>query len=184
MARLIPAGVILVRHPPVARAWTGRCYGLSDMGLSRTGQGMIVTIIDQLAALQPDCIVHSDMRRTRALAVPLARRLGITPVACPLWRERDFGSWEGRSWNSIYRETGNAMDGMLTAPDQFRPGDGETTVELAQRTSKAMEILPRTRCVVVISHGGPIACARVVAEGLALWDLATVIPPAGSIVRL
>jgi len=183
MARLIPAGVILVRHPPVARAWTGRCYGRSDMGLSRTGQGMIATIIEQLTALKPDCIIHSDMRRTRALAVPLARRLGITPVACPLWRERNFGSWEGRSWNSIYRETGNAMDGMLTAPEQFRPGDGETTAELVLRIRKAMAILPRRRCVVVISHGGPIACARAAAEGLVLRDLATVIPPAGSIVR-
>lgn len=184
MAGLIPASLILVRHPPVAQAWTGRCYGLSDMGLSREGQAMIGPLIEQLASLRPDRIVHSDMRRTRALAVPLARRLGITPVACPLWRERDFGSWEGRSWSSIYDETGNAMDGMLTAPEQFRPGDGETTAELAQRIGRAMDNLPRTRLVVVISHGGPIACARVAVEGLALLDLATVIPPAGSVVSL
>jgi broad specificity phosphatase PhoE len=178
------ARLILVRHPTVAKAWSGRCYGQSDMGLSRAGHAMIAALVEQLAALQPDCIVHSDMRRTRALARPLARRLGVAPVASSLWRERDFGSWEGRSWNAIYRETGDAMDAMLTAPDQFRPGDGETTSELAQRTGRAMENLPLARCVVVISHGGPIACARAASGGLALSDIATLIPAVGTIVEL
>lgn len=62
------------------------------------------------------------MKRTRAIAAPLGEKLGIVPLAEPLWRERDFGSWEGQSWNAIYRATGNAMDGMIDAPETFRPG--------------------------------------------------------------
>jgi alpha-ribazole phosphatase len=176
--------VILVRHPPVTRDWQKRCYGQSDPGLSREGQAMIAPLVDQIAALKTDVIIHSDMKRTRAIALPLAERLGIVAIAQPLWRERDFGTWEGRSWHSIYRETGNAMDGMIDAPDHFRPGGGETTGELAKRIGKALAALPEARSVAIITHGGPISCARMMRAGALFQQLATLIPQAGSLVML
>jgi alpha-ribazole phosphatase len=176
--------IILVRHPPVALDWQKRCYGQSDPGLSRAGQTMVAPLVDQLAAMVPDAIIHSDMKRTRAIALPLAEKLGIAPLAEPLWRERDFGDWEGQSWNAIYRETGNAMDGMIDAPDHFRPGGGETTAELVRRVRNAMDNLPCSQCIVIIAHGGPIACARAMQAKDVFQQLASYIPPAGSIVRL
>ncbi|WP_421849918.1 histidine phosphatase family protein [Novosphingobium sp.] len=174
--------LILVRHPPVARAWAGRCYGQSDMGLSRAGQAMARALVGELAALRPDAIIHSDMRRTRALALPLARRLGITPVAMPLWRERHFGAWEGQTWNAIYRATGNMMDGMIDDPHSFRPGTtGETTCELFHRTAAALARAPQRGVVVIITHGGPIACARAAHAGEGLAGLAERVPPTGSV---
>lgn len=153
--------IILVRHPPVALAWQNRCYGQSDPGLSRAGQAMVAPLMDQLIALQPDVIIHSDMKRTRAIALSMAVKLEIAPIAEPLWRERDFGNWEGQGWNAIYRATGNAMDGMIEAPDTFRPGgNGETTRELFERITAALAAAPRKGVVVIITHGGPIACAR------------------------
>ena len=134
----------LVRHPPVAKAWQKRCYGQSDPGLSREGQKMVAPLVDQLVALKPDIIIHSDMVRTRAIATLLADRLGLVSTAESLWRERYFGAWEGTTWNAIYRATGNAMDGMIDAPDRFRPGGGETTAELMMRVQKAMDTLPKS----------------------------------------
>ncbi|MBB3859580.1 broad specificity phosphatase PhoE [Novosphingobium hassiacum] len=153
--------LILVRHPPVTLAWQTRCYGQSDPGLSRAGQAMIAPLVDRLAAMAPDVIIHSDMKRTRAIAEPLGERLGIVPLAEPLWRERDFGAWEGQRWNAIYRATGDAMDGMVDAPETFRPGgSGETTQRLINRITAALAATPCKATVVVITHGGPIACAR------------------------
>lgn len=176
--------IILVRHPPVTLAWQKRCYGQSDPGLSRTGQAMIVSLVDELAELGPAAIIHSDLTRTRAIALPLAEKLGITATANPLWRERDFGSWEGQSWNAIYRTTGSAMDGMIDAPDHFRPGGGETTAELATRIGEALAALPDGRSVAIITHGGPIACARASHADAHLHQFAAFIPPAGSVVLL
>lgn len=177
--------LILVRHPPVAAAWAGRCYGQSDMGLSRAGQAMVPPLIDTLAALKPDGLVHSDMRRTRALALPLARRLGIAAQAAPLWRERHFGAWEGQTWNAIYRATGSMMDGMIDDPDRFRPGEtGETTGELIARIRSALALLPQARRIVVVSHGGPIAVARLVQSGAAISALAAQIIPPGAFAEL
>lgn len=177
--------LILVRHPPVAKAWAGRCYGQSDMGLSRQGQAMVRSLLEDLAALRPDVILHSDMRRTRALALPLARRLRIDPSAAPLWRERHFGAWEGQTWNAIYRATGNMMDGMIDDPHGFRPGaTGETTSELLARVQQALEQLPRHGRILLVSHGGPIAAARLVQVGGEIAGLAAQIIPQGKFVEL
>lgn len=179
------SALILVRHPPVVLAWQKRCYGQSDPGLSRTGQAMVAPLVDQLAALAPNVIIHSDMQRTRAIALPLGAKVGVVPIADPLWRERDFGSWEGQSWNAIYRATGNAMDGMIDAPDTFRPGNtGETTRQLMDRAAIALASLPRRGCIVVISHGGPIACVRAAATSADFQSIADLVPPAGSVTVL
>lgn len=174
----------LVRHPPVAKAWQKRCYGQSDPGLSRQGHEMIAPLVDKLAALIPDAIIHSDLQRTRAIAEPLARRLGITSTADPLWRERDFGTWEGQTWNAIYRASGNAMDGMVNDPDHFRPGGGETTRTLATRIQGTLQNLPDVDCIVIISHGGPIACAIAMQTGASYHRLASLIPSTGSVTVL
>ena len=174
----------LVRHPPVTKDYQRRCYGQSDPGLSRAGQAMVPRLVHELASLEPDIIIHSNMKRTRAIAMPLAQKLGIAPINAPLWRERDFGTWESRSWASIYRETGNAMDGMMDDPEHFRPGGGETTVDLSKRIKQALGALPKIQSVAIITHGGPIACIRAERAGAPLDQLATFIPPTGSIVTL
>ncbi|MEO9598893.1 histidine phosphatase family protein [Parasphingorhabdus sp.] len=147
----------LVRHPPVALHWQKRCYGISDMGLSREGACLAADIVSKLVAFSPDIIVHSDMRRTRTIAERAADTLSIEAQADYRWRERNFGSWEGCSWNNIYRDTGNAMDGMLSAPETFRPGGGETTAEMVARSLGAWHDLPADQNIAVIAHGGPIA---------------------------
>ena len=172
----------LVRHPPVSKAWQKRCYGQSDPGLSREGMAMAGPLITQLAALKPDIIIHSDMRRTRAVAERLARRLGLNCVAAPQWREREFGDWDGQTWNAIYRATGNAMDGMIDDPEHFRPGGGETTLELIARIKRALTELPNLPSVIVIAHGGPIACAKLIADDLPITSLAANIPALGETV--
>jgi alpha-ribazole phosphatase len=176
--------VHLVRHPPVTKAWQKRCYGQSDPGLSREGRALVAPLIDQLAALNPGIIIHSDMGRTRAIALPLARRLGIACIAEPLWRERDFGDWEGQSWNAIYRATGNAMDGMISAPGSFRPGGGETTHDVIERVRRALAKLPNIPDIIIVSHGGPIACARLTLNNLPVSSLPGQIPALGETVTL
>lgn len=145
---------------------------------------MVAPLIDQLAALNPGIIIHSDMVRTRAVALPLARRLGIVCMAEPAWRERDFGDWEGQSWNAIYRATGSAMDGMISAPGSFRPGGGETTNDVIARIKRALEKLPNTPVIVILSHGGPIACARLIRNNLLVSSLPSLIPALGETVTL
>lgn len=174
------ATVVLVRHPEVARAWRGRCYGRSDMAWSREGARRAAVLIEELTALRPTAIVHSDLIRTRRLA----ERLELPTIADPRWRERDFGSWEGRTWNAIWRETGSLMDRMLTDPEHFRAGGGETTRDLAERARAAWDDLPTDGVTVVVTHGGPIALLRAAALGWSLERAIGLVPSCGEQVGL
>lgn len=176
--------MLLVRHTEVAHAWRGRCYGQSDMGLSREGLRHARTLAAALAREPVTAIVHSALRRTRVLADLLSRATGLMPTVDPRWRERDFGDWEGRSWNAIWRATGNAMDGMMTDPHGFRPGGAETGAELAARCIDAWHALPTDGLVVVVAHGGSIGTLRAVASGAALDDVLRFVPELGEIVRV
>lgn len=176
--------VLLVRHPPVARAWAGRCYGRSEMGWSRPGTAMASTLADTLAGKAAALIVHSGARRTRRLAEMIADRTGA-PLHCDArWLERDFGSWEGRSWNAIWRETGTMMDRMVSDPDGFRPGDGETTTEMATRACAAWHHLPTHGTTIVVAHGGPIAAVRAMLANVGIGEMLRFVPPCGATVEL
>jgi alpha-ribazole phosphatase len=171
--------VWLVRHPPVARAWAHRCYGQSDPPLSRAGGAMLAGLAEQLAALGPQRVVHSGWRRTAGLARRVAQLAGCEVQVDSAWSERHFGTWEGQGWHAIWRETGDAMDRMMTDPHGFRPGGGETTAELAERAFAAFDTLPEGDSIVV-THGGPIAALLARAAGTGLESLVHFIPAAGS----
>ncbi|GAA0637420.1 alpha-ribazole phosphatase family protein [Sphingomonas ursincola] len=177
------AKVLLVRHTEVARAWRGRCYGQSDMGLSRAGAAQVRALAPDLARWKPDIVLHSGLRRAQRLAQAIAALSGLDASADPAWQERDFGSWEGRSWSAIYRETGDAMDGMIDDPARFRPGGGETTMELAARSLAAWRELPRQRGLVV-THGGPIAAIAGTLNGVPVREWPRLVPAPGDAVEI
>jgi broad specificity phosphatase PhoE len=176
--------VLLVRHTEVVRRWRDRCYGSSDIGLSLDGRQRAYELAATLAREPVTALVHSGLERAAFLAQRLALLKRIEPSVDARWRERDFGTWEGRTWHSIWRETGNAMDGMLTHPDRYRPGEGETTAELAERSIAAWRALPHDGLVVVITHGGPIAAIRSVIANAPMSEMASFSVTKGTIVRL
>ena len=176
--------VLLVRHPPVAKAWAGRCYGRSDMGWSREGYRMACELTEQLVAEPLSGVVHSGAIRTRRLAEMVARRAGIPARMDLRWLERDFGTWEGRTWNSIWRETESLMDKMMTHPDSFRPGGGETGAALMARVEAAWDALGPGFDILVVSHGGPIAALRALLTGHNPKEVAGLIPQHGEIIAI
>jgi broad specificity phosphatase PhoE len=145
---------LLLRHPEVASHWSGRCYGRSDAGLSRAGRERARRWTEAVKAQDFDRIIVSPARRARwpGGLLSCGRPLEIEPRLA----ERDFGTWEGVGWEAIWRAEGDAMDGMLDAPDSFRPGGGETTNELAARVLDWCRELPADAAVLVVAHGGPI----------------------------
>ena len=120
--------VHLVRHTAVARTWSGRCYGQGDVPLSREGRGAARALATEIAKLGARRLHVSPLRRARFLAGLVAREAGtVELVIDSRLAECYFGAWEGCTWDAIYTESGDAMMGLVTAPDAFRPGgDGET----------------------------------------------------------
>jgi len=96
--------VLLVRHTEVSTRWAKKCYGRTDVGLSRGGIVQAAEIAAQLAPEPIAMIIHSGLKRASHLALRLAAMKGIDALADPRWQERHFGSWEGRGWHSIWKK--------------------------------------------------------------------------------
>ena len=149
--------VILVRHPPVAERHHGLCYGSSDVELSADGFGKLQELAGFFGKLPVRQIFHSGTQRTRLLAETLAERLRLESIADARLAERHFGTWELRSWDDIFAESGAEMDRVLTEPDAFRPGGGETTYDVRDRVLAWYAELPKHELTLAVTHAGPIA---------------------------
>ncbi|MDX2307611.1 MAG: histidine phosphatase family protein [Hyphomicrobium sp.] len=155
------ARVVLIRHTAVSPHWKGRCYGRTDVGLSAEGRSTARSLAGRLIADRPDIIVSSPLRRARILAARIAQGAGLPLVIEPRLMECDFGAWEGRHWEDIWLESGDAMMGMVSAPASFRPGgNGETTYEVRDRALAWLGEQRADITVLAVCHGGPIAAIR------------------------
>ena len=149
--------ILLVRHAAVADKYRGLCYGQSDVELSAAGEAFGREWLKGVHVTSTPRIYHSDLQRTRFLAELLAGRFQVEPTATIDLRERHFGEWELKSWDTIHAQVGDEILGMVHAPETYRPGGGETTFELRDRVLRWWHHLPAGGPVIVITHGGTIA---------------------------
>jgi broad specificity phosphatase PhoE len=173
--------ILLVRHCAVDPKYQGVCYGQSDVGLSTDGLAHSLRIAEQLSALPVTHLFHSGLARTAHTADLVAARVGCPAVAETALRERDFGSWELRTWDAIFAEVGCAMDGLVRDPANYAPPNGETTFALRDRVLGWYRRLPPRGLIVAITHGGPIAvlCGALLDRTVEQWP--QLIPACGSI---
>lgn len=174
------AGLLLIRHPQVDRRLEGICYGRSDVALSDEGRQQSFRLARRFARLPIGNIFHSGLQRTTFLAAHLGVLTGIPPQRSDALAERDFGSWELQTWDEIYRREGDAMLKMITEPDAFRPGGGETTSELADRVWNWYRERQTSGLTVAVTHGGPIAACLGRHRRLPIAEWAKLIPACGT----
>jgi broad specificity phosphatase PhoE len=176
--------VLLVRHCEVEDDYRHVCYGRSDVNLSQSGLAKSRELACQLAVEPITVVCHSGLTRTRILAETLADALGLQAQECPSLCERDFGSWELRSWDELFAETGEAMLGTILEPTSWHPRGGETTFEMRDRMLAWFRSLPDTGVIAAVTHGGPIAALRGALERLPVADWPKLIPAVGDVVEL
>jgi alpha-ribazole phosphatase len=98
--------LLLARHPPVADALRGCCYGSSDVPLADDGSLRIREMVAGLMTYGPiGHVYHSGLTRCAAVAHALADRSGVIPVVDSRLRERCFGTWELRRWDDIHAQS-------------------------------------------------------------------------------
>lgn len=163
--------LIVIRHAQVDPQWRSICYGAMDVPLSRDGEEASQQLADRIAGrLSPVAIYHSDLHRTRMLAERLRDALDddTALIADHRLRERDYGTWQGLSWDQAYASDPENFIDLIEAPDTYRPHGGETTIQMQQRViawfhefqTSQKSVQPaadRPRTAIAISHSGPIA---------------------------
>lgn len=167
----------LIRHPEVSAAYRGVCYGRLDVPLGERGVAQIADIAASLTTVT--AVVHSGATRARLLAEAIGLRFGVTLTVDARLAERDFGAWEGRTWDAIHAETGDAMMGMVTDPTAWCPAGGETTFALRDRVLAWYR--EQTTPVVAVCHGGPIAALLGTLGDHPVADWPRLVPPCGGV---
>lgn len=154
--------LILIRHPRTLAA-EGTCYGSRDLPPDPIELARVHAAL-QAAGLPGDAPVFSSPLRRCA---ELARRLSPAPVFDPNLAEMDFGSWELRNWADIPRADVDAWAADLL---HYRPGDGESVLDVAHRVATALGAIRRRagERAVVICHAGTMRLFATLVDGAPL----------------
>jgi alpha-ribazole phosphatase len=160
----------LVRHPPTVVA-AGVCYGSTDLDVLPAEHAAVA---ERLSPLLPRAarLFSSPLARCAGLATLLADALGsLPPTFDQRLVEMDFGAWEMRAWNDIAR---GDIDAWCADRLAYRPGGGETVLQVAQRVLSFLRDLEtqRTGSAIVVCHAGTVRMLQASASFSAAADVA------------
>lgn len=158
--------LILVRHPPPLAA-SGVCYGRSDLDVAPPQLAATLAMLSALPRGLP--VYSSPLRRCANLAAPLALALGSpAPRIDKRLAEIDFGRWEMQRWADIDR---GEIDAWAADLVHYRPGDGESVKQAAERVAGFLADMPRGDAIVVC-HAGTMRLLAAFQAGLSLAETA------------
>ncbi len=94
----------------------------------------------------PDCkdatlsaIYCSNLSRAMRSAEIIAGPHGLQPMVVPEFRERNFGIWEGMTFNEIKDRYPAEFEAWSSDPVKYSPVGGESTSEVCDRTIRALD---------------------------------------------
>ena len=154
--------VFLVRHPRPSVA-AGICYGSTDVAVDEHELARVAAAVRQTAPAA-GALFSSPLARCAALA----RRLEQAPCQLdPRLAELHFGAWEMCAWDDIPRAD---IDAWAADPVHYRPGGGESVLQMAARVQAFRIDLMRQACcaAVLVCHAGTIRLMTALHHGSSL----------------
>ncbi|MQA87772.1 MAG: histidine phosphatase family protein [Streptosporangiales bacterium] len=160
--------LVLWRHGQTSWNLGERFQGQTDVPLDETGLAQAGRAARLLAALRPEVIVASDLRRAADTAATLGRVTDLPVAYDKDLRERYMGSWEGRTAADVRQRWPEAWQAR-------QPHDGETLAEVAIRVEGALRRAAEAAdgsVVVAVSHGSALRLGMVRLLGFPeeLWN--------------
>lgn len=153
--------LVFVRHGEttwnVARRWQGQ----ADTPLTERGEAQARALAAELAA-SPERpwtrLVTSDLQRARRTAEAIGGALGLAVELEPRLRERDVGTWSGRTHEEVEALDPDTYRGFRDGDPTLALGGGESTLDLRARALEAIEALVEggPANVIVVTHLGLI----------------------------
>lgn len=99
----------------------------------------------------------SDLSRAIKSAEIIAEPHSLKPIVVPSLRERNFGIWEGMSFDEIKEMYPREFEAWAGNPLKFSPIGGESTLEVKERVIKALDEIignHNDKCIAIVAHGG------------------------------
>lgn len=175
--------VLLVRHGETEWNRVKRIQGHTDIELSELGHTQAHLLGEALGGQAIDAVYSSDLLRTQQTARPVldrALQAGSQIRLDPRLRERNFGCFEGLTWEQIAERWPAQSERWRRRDAEFGPAGGETLADFYQRSVAALTHIASSHpgeTIVVVSHGGVLDCLYRAATHISLqaprsWVLA------------
>ena len=149
--------ILLVRHGETDWNASGRIQGHSDTPLNAAGRQQAQRVAQRLAREPIRALYSSDLSRAFETATIIGVPLGLTVVASPRLRERQYGVWEGLTSAEIQARYPEQFAIWRARSTDFAPPQGETRSQLLTRALAELQTIARrhvSEVVVVVTHGG------------------------------
>jgi 2,3-bisphosphoglycerate-dependent phosphoglycerate mutase/probable phosphoglycerate mutase len=156
--------IILLRHGQTDYNVAGRMQGHLDSMLTEVGHEQAAAAAPVLAALAPDRMISSDLRRAADTAEAVGAACGLPVKFDARLRETHLGRWQGRTVAEIDRDEPGAIATWRSDPTWAPPG-GESRVAVVARSRPVVDELDAeladsgetSTTVLLVAHGGLIA---------------------------
>jgi broad specificity phosphatase PhoE len=178
--------MICIRHGRTAWNAAGRFLGHADIPLDATGREQVRATALRLREVACHHAVSSDLGRARETLALLLEGRGVAPLKDAGFRERDFGAWEGLTWDEI-TELEPALKGSgILEIRGFQPRGGELFSVVKGRVfaayERALARIEPGQTVFAVAHAGVF---HALLDQLFGADRNTaLIPPAGAFALL
>ena len=148
--------IYLIRHGETEDADACRYKGHIDVPLSANGIEQIKKLASFLSG-KVKVIYSSGLDRAKKSAEIIAEPLGVKPFIVDELKERNFGEWEGMSFDEISGKWPDAFNAWARDPLRFSPIGGESTLDLRDRVMPAFNKIMEDHegeDIAIVSHGG------------------------------
>jgi broad specificity phosphatase PhoE len=149
----------LLRHGETVYSQTGGYCGELDPELTSDGVRMAEEFAETYRALPWAAVFVSPMKRTVATAGPLCDALSLEMQLRDGLKEIRYGKWEGQTVDFVKQHYLNDYLRWLAEPSWNPPTEGETAVEIANRSGLVIREIYEKYAdgnVLVVSHKATI----------------------------
>jgi broad specificity phosphatase PhoE len=165
--------LIIWRHGRTEWNVSDRVQGHADVDLDEVGLREAAESAPAIAALRPDTIVSSDLRRAVHTAAALSEVTGLPVAYDARLRERNFGPWQGLTVTEIEHDYPEEW-ARWRAGEPLTIAGIETEDDLGKRAAAAFRDIADQAAggtTVVVTHGGTTraGCAGLLGWPPAVW---------------
>ncbi len=147
----------LVRHGELTTSREGLFVGHRDVSLNVEGVCQIRKLSDHLRDVHLDCIISSDLSRTRQSAEIIAKNRDIEPVSNESFREINLGAWEGMSLKEIMQTFADEFEQRSEDIVNYRIDNGESFDDVSKRALPCLKAILAGnpgKQLALVAHGG------------------------------
>jgi 2,3-bisphosphoglycerate-dependent phosphoglycerate mutase len=149
--------IIAVRHGETAWNVDTRIQGYIDIPLNETGRWQAQRLAQALAGQEIHAVYSSDLSRAHATALAVAEIAGVPVTTDRALRERNFGSFEGRTFAEIETELPEQSLRWRKRDPEFAPEGGESLLQFRTRVTTAAHGFAARhpgQQILLVAHGG------------------------------